>query len=76
MFPALRQNGLARWMAVVLALFGLAAGMLLCTAMSAGVARGRGLGVRPDRTDARAEESRSTETLDSAGALAPRSPAQ
>ena len=34
MFPALRQNGIARWLAVVLALFGLAAGMLLALALS------------------------------------------
>lgn len=76
MFPALRQNGLARWLAVVLALFGLMAGLLLCLALSAGAARGRALGLRPDRPDARAEVSRSTESLHTAGALAPRSPAK
>lgn len=41
MFPALRQNGLARWLALVLALSGLAAAMLLSVALWLGNARGR-----------------------------------
>jgi len=35
------MNGLARWLAVVLALFGMAAVMLLTIALSLGSARGR-----------------------------------
>src|SRR5262245_11793020 len=41
MFPALRPNGIARWLAVVLALYGLAAGLLLSLALAEGVKRGR-----------------------------------
>jgi len=40
MFPALRQNGLARWLAFVLALFGLAAVLLLSAALYAADPRG------------------------------------
>jgi hypothetical protein len=40
MFPALRQNGLARWMGIVLALFGLAAGLALALALSISALRG------------------------------------
>ena len=35
------MNGLARWLAVVLALFGMAAAMLLSIALSLGSARGK-----------------------------------
>ena len=73
MFPAIRPNGIARWLVVVLALFWLMAGLLLSLALSAGAARGRALALKPDR-GARAEESRSIEALDDAGVLAPRSP--
>ena len=52
MFPALRQNGLARWMGIVLALFGLAAGLLLALALSVSALRsgatGRPAGARQD----------------------------
>jgi len=41
MFPALRQNGLARWLALLLALFTLAAGLLLCLALELKTPRGR-----------------------------------
>lgn len=52
MFPALRMNGLARWLAVVLALFGLAAVMLLSVALSLGSARGRATAARSASLDA------------------------
>jgi hypothetical protein len=39
MFPALRPNGIARWLAVVLALFGLATILCLSIALSAGRSR-------------------------------------
>jgi hypothetical protein len=73
MFPALRQNGIARWMVVVLALFWLAAGQLLGLALSAGVARGRALGSGSDRTEA---EAGSNESLVPSGTLSSRSPAK
>ena len=41
MFPAIRQNGLGRWLAMVLALFTLAAGLLLCLALGLNAPRGR-----------------------------------
>lgn len=74
MFPALRQNGIARWLAMILALYGIAAGMLLCLALSAGAARGRALGSRSERIEEAGP--RPAESLATTGTRAPRSPSK
>lgn len=63
MFPALRPNGIARWLAVVLALFGLAAAQCLAIALSAGRARGSA------SATARATAAGPAQALDAAGLL-------